>query len=464
MPIIQNRTYEELTIGETASVEQVLSERDIALFAAMSGDVNPAHMDEAYAEDTVFHEVIGHGMWGGSLISAVLGTQLPGPGTIYLSQTLKFRRPVKVGDTVRVIVTVREKGEKNRVIIDCQCLNQDNDTVIEGEAMVIAPVEKVRREATERPRAVLYERGERIKDMIERARSLPPLKVAVVHPVEENSLGGALGAFDAGLIEPVLVGPRAKIEAAANDLNAKLEGIEIIEAEHSHAAAEIAVKMAARGDVEALMKGALHTDEIMGAALSRANGLRTERRVSHVYVMDTPSYDKLLLISDAAINIDPDLEAKRDITQNAIDLAHALGVTEPRVAILSAVETVYPKLASTIDAAALCKMADRKQITGGIVDGPLAFDNAISKDAAEDKGIISPVAGAADVLIVPDLEAGNMLAKQLDYLAGAVAAGLVLGARVPIILTSRAEGVLPRMASCAAASHLAHARAAAIKP
>lgn len=458
MSIIENRTYDELKIGESASIEQVLSERDIALFAAMSGDVNPAHMDEEYAKSSIFHSVIGHGMWGGSLISTVLGTQLPGPGTIYLSQTLKFRRPVKIGDTIRVLVTVREKGEKHRVIFDCQCVNQNGEAVIEGEAMVIAPTEKIRREATERPRAVLYERGERMKDLIESARKLPPLKVAVVHPVDENSLGGALGARDAGLIEPVLVGPRAKIEAAARQLDTPLDDTEIIDVEHSHAAAAEAVRLASQGEVQALMKGALHTDELMGEALASANGLRTERRVSHIYVMDTPSYEKMLLISDAAINIAPDLEAKRDITQNAIDLSHALGVTNPKVAILSAVETVYPKLASTIDAAALCKMADRGQIKGGIVDGPLAFDNAISKDAAEDKGIVSPVAGDADILIVPDLEAGNMLAKQLDYLAGAVAAGLVLGARVPIILTSRAEGILPRMASCAAASHLVRHR------
>ncbi len=452
MPIIENRTYEEIQIGDTAFAEHVLSDGDIALFAAMSGNINPAQMDEEFAKDTVFQEVIGHGMWGGSLISAVLGTQLPGPGTIYLSQTLAFKRPVRIGDRLRVEVNAREKQAKNRVVFDCRCTRQDGELAIEGEAIVMAPDKKLRREAAERPRAVLYERGERIKALIENAKSLPPLKVAIAHPVEENSLGGALGAHKAGLIEPVLVGPATKIKAAAKALGESLEGIEIVDTPHSHASAQTAVEMAGRGEVNALMKGALHTDEIMGAALASANGLRTERRVSHVYVMDTPSYHRLLLISDAAINIAPDLNAKRDITQNAIDLAHALGLTEPRVAILSAVETVYPKLASTIDAAALCKMADRKQITGGIIDGPLAFDNAISTEAAENKGITSPVAGQADVLIVPDLEAGNILAKQLDYLSGAVAAGLVLGARVPIILTSRAEGVLPRMASCAAAS------------
>ena len=456
MAIIENRTYDELAIGDTATSRHVLSEHDIALFAAMSGDVNPAHMDSDFARDTVFQDVIGHGMWAGALISAVLGTRLPGPGTIYLSQTLQFKQAVKLGDALDVTVTVKDKRERNRVLFSCACTNQTGACVVEGEALVLAPDQKVSREASERPQAVIYERGERLQALIERAKDLPQLKVAVIHPVEENSLGGALAARDAGLIEPVLVGPRARIEAAAEDISANLDGVEIVDTAHSHAAADKGVELAAQGKVQAVMKGALHTDELMSACLSREHGLRTDRRVSHVYVMDTPSYEKLLLISDAAINIEPDLQAKRDITQNAIDLAQALGVETPKVAILSAVETVYPKMRSTLDAAALCKMADRKQITGAIVDGPLAFDNAISKDAAEDKGIVSPVAGEPDILIVPYLEAGNMLAKQLDYLAGAVAAGLVLGARVPIILTSRAEGIAPRMASCAVASFFAH--------
>lgn len=296
-----------------------------------------------------------------------------------------------------------------------------------------------------------FERGDRLQAMIDKAIPSPPLAMAVVHPVEPVSLVGALEAGRVGLIEPVLVGPRGKIEGAAQLAGAMLSGVEIVDAAHSHDAALRAVALARDGRVGALMKGALHTDEIMNAVVDREHGLRTERRLSHVYVMDAPVYHKLLFITDAAINIAPDLEQKRNIVQNAIDLARALGVEAPKVAVLSAVETVYPRLLSTIDAAALCKMAERGQITGGVLDGPLAFDNAISREAARTKGLVSPVAGDADILIAPDMEAGNMLAKQLDYLAGAVAAGIVMGARVPIVLTSRAETTLPRLASCAVA-------------
>jgi phosphotransacetylase len=260
---------------------------------------------------------------------------------------------------------------------------------------------------------------------------------------------------------PVLVGPEARIRRAAAAAGRDLAGVEIVDAPHSHAAAERAVALAREGKVAALMKGALHTDELMEAVVAKEGGLRTERRMSHVFAFDVPNYPKPLFITDAAINIDPDLETKRDIVQNAIDLVRALGVTQPRVAILSAVETVSPKLASTIDAAALCKMAERGQIRGGVLDGPLGFDNAISSEAAAAKGIVSRVAGQADILVVPDLEAGNMLAKQLTYLADADAAGIVLGARVPIMLTSRADGALARLASCAVVQLFVHNR---VKP
>ncbi len=295
------------------------------------------------------------------------------------------------------------------------------------------------------------EKGERLEEIVVGAKSLPPIRTGVVHPVNSISLKGVVGALEANLITPVLFGPRKRIEAAAREINFDLSSLELIDAPHSHAAAERAVAAARAGTLDALMKGALHTDEIMAEVISRERGIRTERRMSHVYAIDTPAYNKLLFLTDAAINICPDLENKRDIVQNAIELAAALGISLPKVAILSAVETVTPKLQSTIDAAALCKMADRGQITGGLLDGPLAFDNAISIEAAETKGLSSPVAGHADILVVPDLEAGNMLAKQLDYLAGAVAAGIVLGARVPIILTSRAEGIMSRVASSALA-------------
>jgi phosphotransacetylase len=280
----------------------------------------------------------------------------------------------------------------------------------------------------------------------------------VAHPCEENALAGALEAAELGLIQPILVGPVAKIEQVARESGADLDGLELVDAPHSHAAADAAVELVRNGKAELLMKGSLHSDELLGAVVARDTGLRTGRRVSHVFIMDVPTYHKVLLVTDAAINIAPDLEAKADIAQNAIDLCVAIGVREPKVAILAAVETVNPKMAATIDAAALCKMAERGQIKGGVLDGPLAFDNAISKEAAETKGIVSAVAGDPDILLVPDLESGNMLAKQLSFLANADSAGLVLGARVPIILTSRADSVRSRIASCAVAAILAHAR------
>ncbi|MEZ5833113.1 MAG: bifunctional enoyl-CoA hydratase/phosphate acetyltransferase [Dongiaceae bacterium] len=279
-------------------------------------------------------------------------------------------------------------------------------------------------------------------------KDLPRVRCAVVHPCDPNSVEGADLAAKAGLIDPVLVGPRAKIERALAAAGLKADAMPVVATEHSHEAAAKSVAMARAGEVSALMKGSLHTDELMEAAVA-PDGLRTARRISHVFVLDVPAYDRLLLVTDAAINIAPDLDAKRDIVQNAIDLAHALGIAAPMVAILSAAETVNPRIPSTVDAAALCKMADRGQITGAMLDGPLAFDNAISVEAARQKGIASNVAGHADILVVPDLEAGNMLAKQLSYFAGADSAGIVMGARCPIALTSRADPVESRLASAA---------------
>ncbi|MDM0045733.1 phosphate acetyltransferase [Variovorax dokdonensis] len=293
--------------------------------------------------------------------------------------------------------------------------------------------------------------------LIETVRQLPPLRVAVVHPTNDVALGAALDAARMGLIHPVLVGPRAKIEAAAKESGLSIDGLTLVDAPHSHAAAAAAVAMAAGGEVDAIMKGSLHTDELMAAVVRRDGGLRTSRRISHCFVMDVPGHAQPLIISDAAINIAPTLDEKVDIVQNAIDLAHALKLPQVRVAILSSMEVVNSKVPSTIDAAALCKMAERGQITGAVLDGPLAMDNAIDATAARIKGIVSPVAGLADVLIVPDLDAGNMLAKSLTFLAGAYAAGIVLGAKVPIILTSRADSESARFASCAVASLLAQA-------
>ena len=301
-------------------------------------------------------------------------------------------------------------------------------------------------------------RHEKYQRLIDACRALPPTPTAVAHPCDASSLEGACEAARLGLIAPILVGPAERIRRVAEGCGADIGGLEIVDAPHSDAAAAMAVQLVREGRAEALMKGSLHTDELMAAVVRRDTGLRTARRVSHCFVMDVPMHEQALIITDAAVNIAPTLEEKADILQNAIDLAHALGVAEVRVAILSAMETVNPKVPSTVEAAALCKMVDRHQVTGALVDGPLALDNAIDLEAARIKKIDSPVAGRANVLMVPDLESGNMLAKSLSFLAGADAAGIVLGARVPIILTSRADSLLTRLASCAVAVLVAKAR------
>ncbi len=306
--------------------------------------------------------------------------------------------------------------------------------------------------------ATAQSRHDAYETLLERCRALEPVIAAVAHPCETTALTGAVEAAEARLISPILVGPQQKIREVAKEAGLNIDPYPIEDVPHSHAAAAKAVELIRLARAEVLMKGSLHTDELMGAVVSSATGLRTARRISHSFVMSVPTYPKPLIVTDAAINIAPTLEDKRDICQNAIDLAHSLGRSMPKVAILSAVETVTTKIPSTIDAAALCKMADRGQITGAILDGPLAMDNAISLEAAKTKGIASPVAGDADILVAPDLEAGNILAKQLTFLANADAAGLVLGARVPIILTSRADNVRTRMASCGVALLFAHAR------
>jgi phosphotransacetylase/acyl dehydratase len=460
MQRIENKTFDELKLGDTASLVRTLTHRDVEVFAIMSGDVNPAHVDEAFAKSDMFHKVVAHGMWGASLMSTVLGTELPGPGTIYVDQSLHFRRPVGLGDTVTVTVKVAKKiEESHRVILECQATNQRGEEVITGTAEVIAPTEKISRARVVLPEIELREKGRRYRQLIEMTKGLEPIRTAVVHPVDTVSLLGAVEAARSKLIVPVLVGPEHKIRAAAAQAQLDLSPYEIVSTEHSDAAAEAGVAMARSGQAEALMKGALHTDDLMRAVVDHEKGLRTARRISHVFAIDAPGYPRPLFVTDAAINIYPTLADKHDIVQNAVDLAHALGIAQPHVAILSAVEMVTESIRSTLDAAALCKMADRGQITGGILDGPLAFDNAVSEEAAKTKGIVSPVAGRADIFVVPDLEAGNMLAKQLEYLAEAEVAGIVLGARVPIILTSRADKTLARLGSCAIALLLARHKA-----
>ena len=446
---IENRTFDELTIGELASSSHTVTQRDIDLFATVTGDVNPAHVDPAYAETDMFHHIIIQGMWGAGLISAVLGTKLPGPGTIYLGQDLHFRRPVSIGDTITATLTVKEKKpEKGDVTLDCVCANQKGEAVITGTAYTRAPREKIRRRRVTLPR-VEVDRHDAMRAILARAAGGAPVATAVVYPVDAASLLAALDAAKAGLIAPVLIGPAIQMAEVAKTAGADISALRLIDAPDARAAAARAVALARAGEVALLMKGDLHTDEMMHPVVASETGLRMARQISHVYLLDVPDYPRPLLLTDVAINIRPTLAEKVGIVQNAIDLAHVIGIAQPRVAILAAVEIVSARMPSTIDAAALCKMAERGQIIGGVLDGPLAFDNAINEAAAAEKHIISPVAGRADILVVPDLEAGNMLAKQLTFLSGAEAAGVVLGARVPIILTSRADSAPTRLASCA---------------
>jgi len=455
-----NRTYDEIRVGDSASLVRTLMPEDVKLFAVLTGDFNPSHADPSYSESGMFREVIAHGMWSGSLISTVLGTQFPGPGTILVDQALHFARSVTIGDTITVSITAKQKFDHNKhVVFDCVCTNQEGLQVVRGTAEVLAPTEKISRmQDVHMPEVSIDDKHQRYTRLLSRVKGLEPIPTAVAHPCDREALKGPVIAFQEGIIEPILVGPESKIRSVAEEFGIDLHGIRIVNARHSHDSAAIAVSLVRTGDAEALMKGSLHTDELMSEVVSRANGLRTSRRISHVFVMEVPTYHRPLLITDAAINIAPTLEDKVDIIQNAIDLAHILGIPEPKVAILSAVETVNPKIQSTLDAAALCKMADRGQIRGGILDGPLAFDNAVSIVAAKTKGIKSAVAGHAEILVVPDLESGNMLAKQLEYLANALTAGIVLGARVPIVLTSRADSAETRTASTAVAMVMAHAK------
>jgi phosphate acetyltransferase len=456
---IENRTFDEIEIGESATLRRTLSRADIELFAVMSGDVNPAHLDEEYAHTDMFHEIVGHGLWGGALISTLLGTKLPGPGTIYLEQTLSFRRPVKIGDTVTVsVVATAKDAERHRISFDCRCVNQRDETVIEGVAKVIAPVSKVRRPRVSLPEVHLHERGVLLRQIIAKARPLGAIRMAIAYPIDRDALLGAVQAAQEGLIVPVLIGPEQRITAIAAAHHLDIASLPLIPTEDSREAVDRAVALARSGEVDALMKGSLRTHEMMRRAVAPGTGLVADKPMSHVFVMEVPGFRRPLFITDAAMTVEPDLDAKRAIAQNVIDLAVALGVEEPKVAVLSAMETIYPGLRSTLEAAALAKMAERGQITGGTVDGPLGFDDAVSPAAARLKGIDSPVAGRADAFVVPDLESGAMLVKQLGYLGESQAAGIILGGRVPIVPPSRANSALERVASCAIAVLLVHSR------
>lgn len=453
---LENYPYDSIVVGQAARLVRTLTLADIQAFAAVSGDTNPAHLDPSYANATLFHGVIGHGMWGGSLISTLLGTVFPGPGTIYLAQNLHFSRPVRIGDTLNVTVTcISKQDDKKTVELDCLLVNQKGERVLHGVAKVMAPTEKLRMPRIPAPHISLFDPEQRHASLLALGAHLAPVRCGVVHPCDADSLQGAIDAHHAGLMHAVLIAPENKLRKVAAEAGIDLMDMEVIDVLHSHDAANVAAQMAADQQLEALMKGSLHTDELIHAVVSQ-KGLRTGRRMSHVFRFEAPMYPKPLYITDAALNIAPTLAEKADIVQNAIVFAQIMGVAVPKVAILSAVETVNPNIPSTLDAAALCKMADRGQIKGGLLDGPLAFDNAVSRHAAEIKHIASAVAGQADILVAPDLESGNMMAKQLEYLAGAMGAGVVLGARVPIALTSRADSATTRSASALLAKLVAH--------
>ena len=463
--LVENRPFSELKVGDSVSVTRTVTLDDLRLFAAATGDANPSMIDPKFADSSIYREVVANGMWSGAMLVNLLGSQLPGLGTILVDQNLRFLRPIMVGDTAAFKVTVERKYERTQhVLFDAEVVLENGLRAISGTLEVLAPSEKIIRPRASIPEAILSNRDERFHAFIDQAKGLNPVLTAVAHPCDRESLRGAVLAAEHGLIQPILVGPATRLHKIAADAGLDISPYRIVDTGYSQESARIAVELVRKNEAEALMKGSLHTDELMSAVVNRDTGLRTARRLSHVFRMEVETYAKPLLITDAAINIHPDLEAKVDIVQNAIDLAKVLGVTEPRVAILSAVETVNPKIQSTLDAAALCKMADRRQITGGLLDGPLAFDNAISADAARTKGIKSLVSGHADILMVPDLESGNMLAKQLEYLASAVPAGIVLGAKVPIILTSRADNAETRMASCVIAVLMANANRKKPKP
>lgn len=455
MSALTNLTFDQIDIGASLVIHHTVTRHEVELMALVSGEANPFAPREGDPADV---GPVCEGVSAEALIHGMLKRQLPGPGTVILSHQLVYGGSARMGDELMATITVVDKQAPDQLTFDCQVRHADA-LLLNGAITVRAP--STQQTVDERdPVDVVLRRNDVFGRLFRECEALPPVACAVVHPCDASALRGALEAARHGMIAPVLVGPRAKIEAVAQAEGLDLTGHRIVDTEHSHAAAEAAVAMARSGEVQALMKGSLHTDELMAAVVPSATGLRTGRRISHVFVMDVPAYPRMLLVTDAAINIAPDIAGKVDIVQNAIDLAHVLGVAQPKVAILAAVETVNPEMPATIDAAMLCKMADRGQITGGLVDGPLAFDNAVSLEAAHTKKITSEVAGRADILVVPNLEAGNMVAKQLQYLAGADSAGIVLGTRVPMILTSRADSVRTRLASAAVLKLLAHAQAA----
>jgi phosphotransacetylase len=452
---VKSRTLDELEIGDFASLSITITERDIKLFSAMR-QATPAYDSANINQESLAIHTMIRNIWGCGLIACLLGTKLPGLGAICHAQERNLSNPIQVGDKITATVVVTEKCvQSGETVFACSCVNQDNGFVLSGRAQVRPPpTQEASAGALLLPTSSEYRHAARL---IAEAAEGPPTETAVVFPADAASLREAVVAAEAGLIHPTLIGPADVFKDLADTLTLNIRPFSVIHASSPEEAASTAVRLAREGQVKMLMKGDLHTSVLMHPIVQSEGGLKARRRISHVFFIDVPSYPRPLLISDAAINVAPNLSVKADIVRNAIDFAHLVGIAVPRVAILAAEETVSENMAATLDAAALCKMADRGQIKGAILDGPLAFDNAISQAAADIKGIVSKVAGCADILLVPDLEAGNILAKQSTFISGAVAAGLVLGARVPIVLSSRADGLYSRQASCAAGVLVARA-------
>ncbi len=442
--------YTDLALGQEARLDRLCRAEDLYVFAHSSGNLNPMHLPGIDGDGDGHPEAVAPSAWVAAVISAVLGNQLPGPGTLYLSQSLRFTGRAHAGDTLQAHVRVSEKlpGGVVRLAVS---VDGPRGRIAEGEVTVQAPKARLGFDAADMP-GLIVQSHRHFDALLARAELLAPLATVVVAPESADAMGGTILARDHTLIDPILVGAADRIAAAATEAGVDISGIEIIDVPDHRAAALRAVALIHEGRARALMKGHLHSDQLLHAILKKDGGLRTNRRLSHVFVMDVPGRDHLLFVTDAAINIAPDLDCKVSIVQNAIDLARALGIALPKVGILSAVETVTASIPSTLDAAILSKMADRGQITGGLVDGPLAMDNAVDPGAARTKGLTGLVAGQADILVAPNLEAGNMIAKELTFLAHAEAAGVVMGAQVPVILTSRADDDKARLASCAVAA------------
>lgn len=454
---LTNRTLDELAIGDSAELRRLITPDDLYVFAASSGNYNPMHLIDSDLDGDGRPERVAPGMFVGAMISAVLGTQLPGAGTLYRRQSLDFHARAHAGDELLCTVKVLNKNADGGVRLETQVKRvADNALIVTGEADVLPPQRKIDRADVEVP-GLIVQRHRHFEALLARAKPLPALPTAVVCPDDANSLCGVLLAMREGIIAPILIGKADAIRQTAAEMGEDLGSIEIMDVPDSdEAAAAKACALVHEGRAQAVMKGHLHTDDLLRPMLDKNEGLRIGRRFTHVFVMDVPGQPEPVMVTDAAINIAPDLPTKVDICQNAIDLARALDI-EPRVGVLSAVETVNPAIQSSIDAALLSKMAERGQIRGGQVDGPLAMDNAVDIGAARTKGLGGGVAGRANILVVPNLDAGNMLAKQLAFISHAEGAGLVLGARVPVILNSRADSPMSRLASCAVAA-LHHAK------